>query len=89
MELLARKKAGDELDYEPRINPINEYLEDRIGYFERAVAETVTAAGGPNREGTLSAAAHRMVVRVEGVRYNESISPYAMCSLVYNKKSIN
>lgn len=29
-ELLARKIAGDEMDYEPRMNPINEFLETRI-----------------------------------------------------------
>ncbi|MDF2649867.1 MAG: YcgL [Paenibacillus sp.] len=32
-QLLIRKKAGDELDYEPKLNPINEYLEERIHYF--------------------------------------------------------
>ncbi|CAH1216849.1 hypothetical protein PAECIP111893_04188 [Paenibacillus plantiphilus] len=37
-QLLERKKAGDELDYEPRINPINEYLEQRIAYFENATS---------------------------------------------------
>jgi uncharacterized protein len=35
-QLLSRKKAGDELDYEPRLNPINDYLEERIAYFEKA-----------------------------------------------------
>lgn len=35
MELLARKTAGDELDYEPRINPINEFLETKIPYYEQ------------------------------------------------------
>ncbi|UUZ81456.1 nucleotidyltransferase domain-containing protein [Paenibacillus sp. P26] len=44
-DLLVRKKAGDELDYEPRLNPINEYLEERIAYYER------TAAGLKLREG--------------------------------------
>ncbi|NJJ40549.1 nucleotidyltransferase domain-containing protein [Paenibacillus apii] len=33
--LLVRKRAGDEMDFEPRINPINEYLEERIAYYER------------------------------------------------------
>lgn len=33
-KLLARKKAGDEMDYEPRINPINEFLENRLAYYE-------------------------------------------------------
>jgi predicted nucleotidyltransferase len=33
--LLQRKKAGDELDYEPKLHPINDYLEERLAYFER------------------------------------------------------
>lgn len=37
-ELLRRKKAGDELDYEPRLQVINDYLEAQIDYFERASA---------------------------------------------------
>ncbi|MBW7474713.1 nucleotidyltransferase domain-containing protein [Paenibacillus oenotherae] len=44
-ELLIRKKAGEELDYEPRINPIHEFLEERIAYYERA-ASTVSVAEG-------------------------------------------
>lgn len=35
MELLNRKIAGDEMDYEPRINPINEFLEAKITYYEQ------------------------------------------------------
>lgn len=34
-QLLRRKKAGEELDLEPRLHPINDYLENRIAYFER------------------------------------------------------
>ncbi|WP_040949762.1 nucleotidyltransferase domain-containing protein [Gorillibacterium massiliense] len=37
-QLLARKKAGDELDYEPRLNPINDYLEDRLQKLEKIAA---------------------------------------------------
>lgn len=44
-QLLVRKKAGDELDYEPRINPINEYLEQRITYFENAASAVPTSEG--------------------------------------------
>lgn len=33
--LLQRKKAGEELDFEPRLQPINDYLEERISHFER------------------------------------------------------
>jgi predicted nucleotidyltransferase len=41
--LLARKMAGEEMDYEPRIHPINEYLEERIAHYER-VASTQTSS---------------------------------------------
>lgn len=34
-ELLARKIAGDELDYELRVDSINEFLEEKIAYFEK------------------------------------------------------
>lgn len=43
--LLARKKAGDELDLEPRLNPINEYLEERLHYFEQAAASFKPSPG--------------------------------------------
>ncbi|MNB71992.1 putative nucleotidyltransferase [compost metagenome] len=33
--LLFRKRAGDEMDFEARINPINDFLEERIAYYER------------------------------------------------------
>lgn len=32
--LLERKKSGEELDYEPKIEPINTFLKERIQYFE-------------------------------------------------------
>jgi predicted nucleotidyltransferase len=37
-QLLARKKAGEELDYEPRLNPINEYLAERLQELEKSAA---------------------------------------------------
>ncbi|XEC94771.1 nucleotidyltransferase domain-containing protein [Paenibacillus tarimensis] len=37
-QLLARKKAGEELDYEPRLSPINEYLEERLLALEKSAA---------------------------------------------------
>lgn len=43
--LLVRKRAGEELDYEPRINPINEFLDQRIKYYEQTVAGLKTADG--------------------------------------------
>lgn len=33
--LLQRKKAGEELDFEPKLQPINDYLEEQISHFER------------------------------------------------------
>jgi len=43
--LLARKRAGEELDLEPRIGPINDYLEERIAYFERTAPRMPTGDG--------------------------------------------
>ncbi|SFM38012.1 hypothetical protein SAMN03159341_12946 [Paenibacillus sp. 1_12] len=43
--LLFRKRAGDEMDYEPRINPINEFLEERIGYYDRMASGMQTSGG--------------------------------------------
>ncbi|MCA1292127.1 nucleotidyltransferase domain-containing protein [Paenibacillus sp. alder61] len=37
--LLARKKAGEELDLEPKLTAIHEYLEERLNYFEEAAAQ--------------------------------------------------
>jgi predicted nucleotidyltransferase len=34
-QLLRRKKAGEELDYEPRLHRVNDYLEERIAHFEQ------------------------------------------------------
>ncbi|MGG1659986.1 nucleotidyltransferase domain-containing protein [Brevibacillus sp. NRS-1366] len=36
--LLARKKTGEELDYEPKIREINQFVEEKIEYFERITA---------------------------------------------------
>lgn len=43
VHLLARKKAGDELDYEPRIHSINEFLEEQISYYENMASGMLTA----------------------------------------------
>lgn len=42
-QLLARKKAGDELDYEPQLKPINAYLEARLQELERVAASQAAA----------------------------------------------
>lgn len=46
--LLVRKKSGDELDLEPRIGPINVFLEQQIEHFEQSARETSEA--GENRD---------------------------------------
>lgn len=38
MQLLARKIAGEELDYEPRITAINQFLEQNLQYYEQQAA---------------------------------------------------
>ncbi|TDF95461.1 nucleotidyltransferase domain-containing protein [Paenibacillus piri] len=47
--LLVRKRAGDEMDYEPRINPINEYLEAKIEYYDRMAAGMQNCGGGQDQ----------------------------------------
>ncbi|RED65416.1 nucleotidyltransferase domain-containing protein [Cohnella phaseoli] len=42
-ELLARKKSGDELDIEPKLAPINDYLEKRLHELENSAIEMKTA----------------------------------------------
>jgi hypothetical protein len=39
--LLARKRDGDELDLSPKIRPINDFLEERIAFFEDYVKKNV------------------------------------------------
>lgn len=48
-DLLVRKKAGDEMDYEPRIKPINDFLEAKIGYYERTAPGMQPADGGQDQ----------------------------------------
>jgi uncharacterized protein len=48
--LLVRKRAGEEMDYEPRINPINEFLDQRIKYYEQAAAGMKTAEGAQGQQ---------------------------------------
>lgn len=43
--LLIRKRAGEELSIEPRIPQLNDYLEERIAYFEQAAKKMDTAEG--------------------------------------------
>ncbi|WP_289355241.1 nucleotidyltransferase domain-containing protein [Paenibacillus sp. S-12] len=45
-QLLARKIAGEELDHEPRIEVINAFIEESIGYYEQIAVQQPVAAGG-------------------------------------------
>jgi predicted nucleotidyltransferase len=55
-QLLARKKAGEELDYEPRLNPINDYLEERLQKLEKSASELKSVSRNINdRDGRLDA----------------------------------
>ncbi|WP_217594128.1 nucleotidyltransferase domain-containing protein [Cohnella sp. GbtcB17] len=43
-QLLDRKKAGEELDYEPRLTIVNEYLEERLDRLEKSAASQAKQA---------------------------------------------
>jgi len=49
-QLLKRKKAGEELDYEPKLHPINDYLEERIAHFERTALALGLGAGAQDEQ---------------------------------------
>ncbi|RCW44376.1 nucleotidyltransferase domain-containing protein [Paenibacillus prosopidis] len=49
-QLLIRKKAGEELDYEPKLHTINEYLEERIAHFEQTATALKQADGGQDKQ---------------------------------------
>ncbi|MCG7408962.1 nucleotidyltransferase domain-containing protein [Paenibacillus sp. ACRRX] len=38
-QLLVRKMAGDELDYEPKIHAINAFLEEKISFYDQVAAK--------------------------------------------------
>ncbi|WP_152397487.1 nucleotidyltransferase domain-containing protein [Paenibacillus guangzhouensis] len=44
-QLLIRKKAGEELDYEPRIHLLNTFIEEHISHFEQKAAALKAAEG--------------------------------------------
>lgn len=47
LHLLERKIAGDEMDLEPRIEPINAYIEEKIAYYEQAASAMPEAGSEP------------------------------------------
>lgn len=42
-QLLVRKKSGEELDYEPRLSPINDYLGERLQHLEQSAVSLNSA----------------------------------------------
>ncbi|MEF2246802.1 nucleotidyltransferase domain-containing protein [Paenibacillus sp. IITD108] len=45
IDLLARKRAGEELDVAPRINVINTYLDKQIDYYEQLASSMESSEG--------------------------------------------
>lgn len=48
--LLVRKRAGDEMDFEARINPINDFLEEKIAYYERTASGMRSGDGNQDQQ---------------------------------------
>ncbi|WP_339158644.1 nucleotidyltransferase domain-containing protein [Paenibacillus sp. FSL W8-0186] len=48
--LLIRKKAGDEMDYEPQIGPINAFLDQKIQYYREVAKGKSSSADGQNTQ---------------------------------------
>ncbi|WP_055109427.1 nucleotidyltransferase domain-containing protein [Paenibacillus ihumii] len=48
--LLARKKAGDEMDLEPQIRPINAFLEEKLQYYKQAAKGMPASADGQDHQ---------------------------------------
>lgn len=49
-KLLIRKKAGEEMDYEPRISPINTFLEEKLAHYEHTATTLKAADGGQDAQ---------------------------------------
>ncbi|WNS42017.1 nucleotidyltransferase domain-containing protein [Paenibacillus sp. MMS20-IR301] len=67
-QLLARKKSGEELDYEPRLNVINEYLEKQIEALE-AAAVAALSLQEDSRDQQLDAVFREALQEVWGMRF--------------------
>ncbi|MCR8631530.1 nucleotidyltransferase domain-containing protein [Paenibacillus radicis (ex Xue et al. 2023)] len=65
-QLLTRKKADEELDYEPRLNPINHYLEERFHVLEKAAA-SLSSKGDSFRDSQLDALFREALQEVGGL----------------------
>lgn len=49
-ELLVRKKAGDELDFEPRIGLLNDFVEEQMAYYEQIASTANTVEKDMERQ---------------------------------------
>lgn len=65
-QLLARKKSGEELDLEPRLSPINEYLEEQLQGLEKTAAAYLSAKTD-NRDRELDALFREALQEVWGL----------------------
>ncbi|WP_339221577.1 nucleotidyltransferase domain-containing protein [Paenibacillus sp. FSL H8-0332] len=68
-QLLARKKLGEELDLEPRLSAINEYLEEQLKVLEQ-IAAAYLSAKKDNRDGQLDALFRDALREVWGLNLN-------------------
>lgn len=64
--LLARKKSGEELDLEPRLSAINEYLEEQLQVLEQVAAESLSTKTD-NRDRQLDALFREVMQEVWGL----------------------
>lgn len=67
--LLDRKKSGEELDLEPRLSAINEYLEEQLQALEQTAAAYLSARTD-NRNGQLDALFRDALQEVWGLNLN-------------------
>jgi len=63
-QLLARKKSGEELDYEPQLTAINDYLEEQFQVLDK-VAASLNAKEN-NRDHQLDALFREALQEVRG-----------------------
>jgi len=49
-QLIVRKKAGEELNFEPRIHLMNTFIEEQIAYFDQKAAQFKAAEGAQDAE---------------------------------------
>lgn len=65
-QLLVRKRSGEELDLEPRLSVINEYLEEQLQELEKT-AVAYLSAKTDNRDGQLDALFREALQEVWGL----------------------